>query len=141
MILLYSCKVWGYENIDIIEKVHLKFLKFILNLKSSTPNCMVYGETGRYPLLITVKTRMIMYWAKILMGNDNKLTSVFYRYFYKCYTEGSFLHPWLKRVHDILNSCGLSYVWIDQDFRNINWLKTCINDTLKNNMYKNGAVL
>ena len=102
---------------------------------------MVYGETGRYPLLITVKTRMIMYWAKILMGNDNKLTSVFYRYFYKCYTEGSFLHPWLKRVHDILNSCGLSYVWIDQDFRNINWLKTCIDDTLKNNMYKNGTVL
>ena len=69
-------------------KVHLKFLKFILNLKSSTPNCMVYGETGRYPLLITVKTRMIMYWAKILMGNDNKLTSVFYRFFYKCYSEG-----------------------------------------------------
>ena len=31
----------------------------------------------------------------------------------------------------ILNSCGLTYVWIYQDFRNINWLKTCINDTLK----------
>ena len=91
---------------------------------------MVYGETGRYPLLITVKTRMIMYKAKILMGNDNKLTSGFFRYFYKCYTERSFLHPWLKRIHDILNSCGLSYVWIAQDFRNINWLKICINDTL-----------
>ena len=24
-ILLYSCEVWGYENINIIEKVHLKF--------------------------------------------------------------------------------------------------------------------
>lgn len=23
----------------------------MLNLKSSTPNVMVYGETGRYPLL------------------------------------------------------------------------------------------
>ena len=30
-----------------------------------------------------------------------------------------------------MNSCGLSNVWIDQDFRNIDWLKTCINDTLK----------
>ena len=30
-----------------------------------------------------------------------------------------------------MNSCELSYVWIDQDFRNINWLKTCFNDTLK----------
>lgn len=26
-ILLYSCEVWGYENLDIIEKVHLKFFE------------------------------------------------------------------------------------------------------------------
>lgn len=24
-ILLYGCEIWGYENIDIIEKIHLKF--------------------------------------------------------------------------------------------------------------------
>lgn len=33
-VLLYACEVWGYENIEIIERVHLKFLKHILNLKS-----------------------------------------------------------------------------------------------------------
>ena len=39
LILLYSCEVWEYENIDMIEKVYSKYLKFILhvNLKSSTP--------------------------------------------------------------------------------------------------------
>jgi hypothetical protein len=46
-ILLYSCEIWGDENVEIIEKVHLKFLKFILSLKSSTICCMVYGESGR----------------------------------------------------------------------------------------------
>lgn len=40
-VLLYSCKIWGYENIDVIERVHLRFLKHIL--KSSTPSFMVYG--------------------------------------------------------------------------------------------------
>ena len=45
-ILLYGCEVWGYGNNDIIERVQLKFLKHILNMKSSTPNCMVYGESG-----------------------------------------------------------------------------------------------
>ena len=25
----------------------------------------------------------------------------------------------------------VSCVWIDQDFGSINWIKTCINDTLK----------
>ena len=89
-LLLYSYEVWGYEKNWYYWEGTFKIFKFILNLKSSTPNCMVYGETGRYPLSITVKTRMIMYLAKILMGIDNKLTSVTYRYFYKCYTEGSF---------------------------------------------------
>ena len=45
-VLLYSYEVWGYEQLEVIEKVHLRFLKFVLNLKSSTPNSMIYGETG-----------------------------------------------------------------------------------------------
>ena len=24
-ILVYGCEVWGYENVDILEKVHIKF--------------------------------------------------------------------------------------------------------------------
>ena len=30
-ILLYSTKIWSYENIEMIERFHLKFLKQILN--------------------------------------------------------------------------------------------------------------
>ena len=47
-ILLYECEVWGFENIDIIERIHLKFCKIILNVKKSTANFKVYGELGRY---------------------------------------------------------------------------------------------
>jgi hypothetical protein len=45
-ILLYGGEIWGFGNIDIIERVHLKFCKLILNLKKSTPNFMIYGELG-----------------------------------------------------------------------------------------------
>lgn len=37
-VLLYGCEIWGFENLDIIERVHLKFLKTVLNLRSTTPN-------------------------------------------------------------------------------------------------------
>lgn len=40
------------------------------------------------------------------------------------------MHPWLKYVRDILNSCGLSYVWINQSFSSINWLKSIVKETL-----------
>ena len=48
-ILLYSCEVWSYENIDVIERMHLKFLKINpINLKSSTSDCMVVPKTVWY---------------------------------------------------------------------------------------------
>ena len=40
-VLLYGCELYGYENIEIIERLQLKYLKYILGLKPSTPNVMV----------------------------------------------------------------------------------------------------
>jgi hypothetical protein len=53
-ILLYGSEIWDYENIKIFEQVHLGFCKRILKVRYSTPNFMVYGELGRYPLEIRV---------------------------------------------------------------------------------------
>jgi hypothetical protein len=41
-ILLYGCETWGFGKNDIIERVHLKFCKLLLHVKTSTPNVMVY---------------------------------------------------------------------------------------------------
>jgi len=64
-ILLYGSEIWGFENIDIIERVHLRFCKLILHLKQSTPNFMVYGELGRYPIPVILKVCMIRFWCRI----------------------------------------------------------------------------
>ena len=64
-IILYGCEVWGFGNNDVIERVQLKFLKYILNAKNSTPNYIVYGETGVFPLQLDINVRIISYWAKI----------------------------------------------------------------------------
>ena len=55
---LYGCEIWGIGNIDIIERVQLKFLKMILNLNKSTPSYMVYGETGTFPLKLILKQEL-----------------------------------------------------------------------------------
>ena len=51
-ILLYGSEIWAYENNDIIEKLHLRYCKYILSVNKSTTSSMVYGELGRYPLNI-----------------------------------------------------------------------------------------
>lgn len=87
-VLLYSCKIWGYENIDVIECVDLRFLKHILDLESSTLNFMVYGETDRFPLYITIYTIMVGFGAKMILCHKNKLCKFMYTYLFNCYTRG-----------------------------------------------------
>ena len=65
-ILLYGCEVWEYENVLILDSLYLKYLKYVLDLKQSTPSCMVYGETGHFPLSVYIKTRMISFWCKLV---------------------------------------------------------------------------
>lgn len=64
-ILLYGSEIYGFGNIDILERVQLKFLKYILNLKASTPSFMVYGETGVTPLAIAIKNKNYIFLDKI----------------------------------------------------------------------------
>ena len=57
-ILLYGCELWGVGNVDVLERIQLKFYKHVLNLKKSTPSNMVYGELGVMPLYIDIQTRI-----------------------------------------------------------------------------------
>lgn len=74
-ILTYGCEVWGFSCVDIIESLQLEFLKYILHVKKSTPNCFVYGETGQYPLYIHVYSRLIKFWHKLRTDIDGKLSN------------------------------------------------------------------
>ena len=90
-ILLYGSETFGFENLQPLEKMHLDFLKSILKMKSSTPLIMIYGEFGRFPLEIQVKTRMIKFWAKILTGKTPKFLikcmNYYYIYIIRTYTH------------------------------------------------------
>jgi hypothetical protein len=77
--LTYESEIWGYETIDLLEKLHVKVCKLLLNLKTSTPNFMLYGELGRYPLNITVKLKIVSFWSKLIDGKQSKLSSLIYR--------------------------------------------------------------
>ena len=41
-ILLYGCEVWGFENMDITERLHSEFLKKIAFLRKNTPLYMLH---------------------------------------------------------------------------------------------------
>ena len=52
-VLFYSSEILGLHIIHSIERVHFMACKRYLGVPSRTPNKMVYGDLGRYPLLLS----------------------------------------------------------------------------------------
>jgi len=115
-ILNYGSEVWGLRKADPLEKFHLSFLKSVLNVKISTPNCFVYGELGVYPLILERKMRVVKYWLKIFRYLDVKE-----HYVHKIYRELCQINinnpnavTWISEVKHLLESNGFGYVWQNQ---------------------------
>ena len=68
-VLTYGCAVWGSGNIAQIEKCHLQFMKQALKVKMTTNSCVVYAETGRFPLCVFINMCLIKHILKILNMN------------------------------------------------------------------------
>ena len=130
-ILLYGCEIWGYTNVEIIERVHLKFCKLLLGVKKSTPSFMIYGELGTCPMYVFIKSRIINYWARVTnTRNEQKLTRILYMLLFSKYEFENLKFPWIEYVNKILNDCGLSNVWFIQGALNLNWLNNIIKRIL-----------
>ena len=125
-ILLYGCEIWGFGNIDVLERVQLKFYKYIFNLKKSTPNYMVYGEIGIQPLSVDIKTRIVSYWARMIDNKENsqvmKLNSKLYVILSELVSQRRVKSPWFENVKGILCNNGYSGIWYSQSFSNSKWL-------------------
>ena len=136
-VMLYACEVWGPTKMDVLEKLHLKFLKYTLKVKMSTCSNMVYGELGRYPLRIEVNKRVIGYWGSLLKGKETKFSRTMYDCLFNLSVAGVYTAPWISHVRQVLDECGLSYMWLEQSCENVNWTKAIVEQRLKDQFLQN----
>lgn len=128
--ILYGCENLGFSYTDIIEREHLKFCKLLLNLKKSTPNFMIYGELIIYHMSLYIQLQMVIFWSKIVNGDDNRIAKIIYRYMFLKNSENQFRSDWLKYVKDTLDRCGYSNIWLSQGNFNSNWLGISLKQKL-----------
>ena len=114
-ILLFGCEVWAHESLDLCERIQLRFMKILLNVRKTTSTCMILGELGKFPISIEAKCRMLTYWYKLsvaeIMGPD-KISVAMSRLCRALYDNTNFKLPWLQSIHSLLNNLGLSYIWL-----------------------------
>ena len=114
-ICMYGCEVWGYANLEKLEIFYRKFLKRVLCLNKSTPNCVVYGETGTVPISNLTNKRMISFWIKVSEGKQSKLSTSFYKLIYKLHLNDIYHSPWLMKIKNLLCSSGNPSFWFNQE--------------------------
>ena len=69
-VLEYNSEIWFPEKeINDIEKIQLKFLKNMLNVRSQTPTTAILTDTGRYPLLLRQRSSALKYLDRL--KNEN----------------------------------------------------------------------
>jgi hypothetical protein len=121
-IVLYGSEVWGFRN-SYGRKSSLEICKLLLNLKTFTTNCLVYGELERFPLSVDIKQRMVSYWTKLISGKQTKLCSITYRLMFHLFSTQNVNFQWLTYVKGIFDECGFTYIWNSQNFINERWIK------------------
>ena len=117
-ILTYGSEVWGYKNCDKMDVFYLGFLKYVLGVKKSTPNCTVYSEMGTESLFIKRVIRVIKYWLKILKLDCTNPVKIVYDILCNDCAQDNLLINWVSGVKHILFSNGFGYIWIQQSVIN-----------------------
>ncbi len=114
-ILLYGSEVYGSNcNYKALETFHLNFIKNCLNVKPSTNTCMVYAETGRFPLSIEINLQMVKFWLKTISSENNKLIWLSYTSMFNSTLHTNKVNCWTRHVKHLLCTTGFGYVWEQQ---------------------------
>jgi hypothetical protein len=107
--LLYASEVWGTTQFKTVESVHLFALKRLLSVGPRTPNAMVYGETGRYPLYIDSTISVLRYWFSLQKMEPHRIPRQVYEML--CISMSNSQKNWAYLVKSILDNYGFSFVW------------------------------
>ena len=92
---------------------------------------MVYGEVGTPPLIVNIKSRVLLFWSSLIMCDANNTCiffSILYRLLPNLHVLDVYTSPWLRFVKDTINNIGLSGDW---DSQSLPASRECFRQSIK----------
>ena len=114
--LLYASELWGLKEQPNVEKAQLFACKRFLSTITGTPNVLIHGETGRYPLRINSTLRAMKYWFKLQKMPEDRLPRQAL-HMLETAKIPDYMN-WLKSIRDCLCRAGFSFVWLNRGVDN-----------------------
>lgn len=101
-----------------IEKVYLKFGKFLLGVGKRCTNAGVRGDLGQYPLLVTLLPNVLKYWLRVSSPDSPTIIHKTYIYMYQSMTTSNITssnpcNNWSSCIKNMLCQFDLSDIWIN----------------------------
>jgi len=141
-ILKYGCEAWApfyLKNLNStnlaelcnappIEKINIKFCKYLLGVHRKTANFAVLGELGKYPLLLDAFSHSINNWVRICHLPAESIIKK--SYVDSLLSSSKQSHSWCSIIYTTLSHLHISDHWETQAHL---W-NTCATLSLKNKL-------
>ena len=115
----------------------MQFCKKLLGVKQCTQNDFIYGELGRTSLTIERHLRIIKYWLKVCMSQENKYIKLVYNLLKSDIQTYPNRVNWASLVRDLLSNLGMRYAWTEQGVGNVNAFTSLVRQRLTDNFIQN----
>ena len=118
-ILEYGSDIWYTgDDVNDLEKIHLNFIKSTLGVRKQTPTPAIYGDTGRFPLIIRQHIKTVKYWCRILKLSQSHQVRNAYNMLLEL--DGIGFTNWCSRIRSVPERAGLDQIWESQNIGDTN---------------------
>ena len=101
-ILEYGSVIWfANKSLEVLEKVQTKFFKRALGVGDSTPHLALYGDTGKFPLLLRQRYAFLKYWVRLTQMPKGSILRDIYEEHMALDT------PYILKVRSTLEAAGV----------------------------------
>ena len=124
--LLSGCEVWGYENPKQLQLMLNHTMRRFLRVHKTTSICMLNGELGLKEISEYIENRMLNFWYKVATGDENKISTILYRWILELYnqnSQNSYKSPWLHKIKTRLDHMGASNLFTNPSNMSGEWFK------------------
>jgi hypothetical protein len=114
-----------HGSVSILQNLLVRYLKYVLGVKTSTCTPAVLGELGRYPMYVNQHVRLIKYWIRLVQMDNSRLVKKAFNVLHHLNDCG--FNTWATKIQNLLESHDLSYYWLNSE----NVSKQSFNEMLK----------
>jgi hypothetical protein len=115
-----TCDKLSFDYKTSYEKIHTKYCKIMLELKTTASNIASNSELGRFPLSSVIKTQVMVYFSRLKTNNNNPLVAEALKINTNLHEED--IYSWYTIANNIFKELYLNienYSNIDKSFEKV----------------------